>query len=115
MGILWENSFLVFLILTVFIAGGAAVMAGRTLAQKWRSPLHPVFYMVLLGFADRFFHFALFEGSLLSIQFYLVDTLVLIAITLISYRLTFVRQMISQYPWLYVRSGPFAWAEKPGS
>ncbi|MBL4666160.1 MAG: hypothetical protein JKY04_02190 [Sneathiella sp.] len=112
MGIIWENSFLVFLILTVFIAGGAAFMTGRAMAAKWRSPLQPIFFMVLLGLADRFFHFALFEGSLLSIQFYVVDTLVLIAIALISYRLTRVTQMVSQYPWLYARNGPFAWTEK---
>ena len=112
MGILWENSFWVFFILTGVIAGGAAYMTGRALAAKWRSPLQPIFAMLLLGAADRFFHFALFEGSLLSVQYYLVDTLVLIAIALTGYRLTLAGQMVSQYPWLYVRSGPFAWREK---
>ncbi len=112
MGILWENSFWVFFFLTVIIAGGAAYMTGRALAGSWRSPVQPVLAMLLLGLADRFFHFSLFEGSLLSVQYYLVDTAVLILISLVAYRLTRVGQMVAQYPWLYVRSGPFAWREK---
>ncbi len=112
MGILWQDSATAFFLFTVIIAGSAAYMSGRAMASKWRSPYQAIFYMLLLGLADRFFHFALFEGELLSIQYYLVDTLILIAITLIAYRLTRVQQMISQYPWLYVKKGPFAWAEK---
>lgn len=112
MGILWQDSATAFFLFTVIIAGGAAYMSGRAMAAKWRSPYQAIFYMLLLGLADRFFHFALFEGELLSIQYYLVDTLILIAITLIAYRLTRVQQMVSQYPWLYVKKGPFAWAEK---
>lgn len=112
MGILWENGIGPFLGLTVFVAGAAAYMAGRALASKWRSPMQPVLYMLLLGLADRFFHFALFEGTLLSLHYYLVDTLVLIAISLIAFRLTRVRQMVTQYPWLYVSAGPFAWKDK---
>ena len=112
MGILWENSFGTFLGLTVIVAGAAAFMAGRALASKWRSPLQPVLYMLLLGLADRFFHFALFEGTLLSLHYYIVDTAVLIAISLIAYRITRVRQMVTQYPWLYAPSGPLAWKDK---
>ncbi len=112
MGILWENSFWVFFFLTVLIGGGAAFMAGRAMAQKWRSPLQPTLYMLFLGAAVRFFHFALFEGSLLSVQYLVVDTLVLIGISLIGYRLMKVKLMVSQYPWLYARSGPFAWRDK---
>ncbi|MCG8492142.1 MAG: hypothetical protein MI743_11050 [Sneathiellales bacterium] len=112
MGILWENSFGVFFALTVVIAGGAAFMTGRSLAAKWRSPIQPVLAMLLLGAADRFFHFALFEGSLLSVQYYIVDTTVLILIALLGYRLMRVNQMVQQYPWLYARSGPFAWRDK---
>lgn len=112
MGILWENSFWVFFFLTVLIAGGAAFATGRSLAQKWRSVMQPILYMLLLGAAVRFFHFALFEGTLLSLQYLVVDTVVLICISLLGYRLTRVGQMVSQYPWLYARSGPFAWRDK---
>ena len=31
-------------------------------------------YMLVLAAAVRFFHFALFEGTLLSLQYYRVDT-----------------------------------------
>lgn len=112
MGLIWENSFTVFFFLTVLIGGGAAYMTGRSLAEKWRSIKQPIFFMFILGAAVRFFHFSLFEGSLLSIQYYLVDTAVLIAIALTAYRLMRVGQMVSQYPWLYVRQGPFGWREK---
>ena len=112
MGLIWENSFTVFFFLTVLIGGGAAYMTGRSLAEKWRSIKLPIFYMILLGAAVRFFNFALFEGTLLSLQYYLADTVVLIAIALISYRLMRVGQMVSQYPWLYVRQGPFGWRDK---
>ncbi|MBL4907061.1 MAG: hypothetical protein JKX94_06380 [Sneathiella sp.] len=60
----------------------------------------------------RFFHFALFEGTLLSLQYYIVDTLVLMGIALVGHRLMMVGQMVTQYPWLYARNGPFAWREK---
>ncbi|WP_373084373.1 DUF6867 family protein [Sneathiella sp.] len=112
MGIFWENSFTTFLFVTVIIGGGAGYLAGRSLASNWRPVPQLIFYMLLLGLAVRFFHFALFEGTLLSLQYYVVDTLVLIGISLLGYRLTRVSQMVAQYRWLYVRSGPFTWREK---
>ena len=115
MGILWENSFTTFLFVTVIIGGGAGFLAGRALASKWRPIPQLMFFMLLLGIAVRFFHFALFDGTLLSLQYYVVDTLVLVGISLLGYRLTRVRQMVTQYRWLYERSGPFAWREKKGT
>ena len=115
MGILWENSFMTFLFVTVIIGGGAGYLAGRSLASNWRPISHLVFFMLLLAFAVRFFHFALFEGTLLSLHYYVVDALVLIGISLLGYRLTRVRQMVTQYRWLYERAGPFFWREKKGA
>lgn len=115
MGILWENSFWTFFFITVVIGGGAGLMAGRSLASKWRPISQPILYMLLLGAAVRFFHFALFEGTLLSIHYYVVDTIVLICISLLGYRLTRVSQMVTQYRWLYVRTGPFSWRQKKGA
>lgn len=115
MGILWEHSFLTFLFVTVIIGGGAGYLAGRSLASKWRPIYQPIFYMLLLGATVRFFHYALFDGTLLSLHYYLVDALVLIGISLLGYRLTRVKQMVTQYRWLYERSGPFAWREKKGT
>lgn len=115
MGIIWENSFVTFLFVTVIIGGGAGYLSGRSLASNWRPISHLIFFMMLLAFAVRFFHFALFEGTLLSLHYYVADALVLIGISLLGYRLTRVRQMVTQYRWLYERAGPFSWREKKGA
>lgn len=107
-----EDSPWIFLIMTVIIGGGAAFMAGRGLASKWRPVWMAVAYMIPMGLALRFFHYALFEGNLLSLRFFITDTLVLVAGALLGYRLTQVTQMVSQYPWLYERAGPLAWRDK---
>ena len=112
MSLLVEKSPLVFLFLTVIIGGGAAALAGRALAATWRPVWQTVAYMFLLGLVVRFFHFSLFDGTLLSLHYYLADTLILCASALIAYRLTRVRQMINQYPWLYERAGPFSWRSR---
>ena len=112
MSLLIEDKFSVFLVLTVIIGGGAAFLAGRALATKWRPLWMPIVYMLPLGAALRFFHYALFEGDLLSLHYFITDTAVLIAASLLGYQLTRVRQMVNQYPWLYERSGPFNWRNK---
>ncbi len=106
MSLFVEDSFWVFLFMTVIIGGGAAFLAGRSLAAKWRPSWMPVAYMIPLGLALRFFHYALFEGDLLSVHYFITDTAVLIAAALLGYRLTRVSQMVNQYPWLYERAGP---------
>ncbi len=112
MSFLVETSLPVFLILTVIIGGGAAFLAGRNLASRWRSPWLPAAYMILLGIALRFFHYALFNGNLLSVHYFITDTLVLVVATLIGYRLTMARQMVRQYPWAYERAGLLSWRVK---
>jgi hypothetical protein len=112
MSLFIETSPWVFFILTVIIGGGAAYLAGRALAAKWRPLWQPLFYMLLLGLGVRFLQYALFGGNLLSVHYYLTDTAVLLAAALLGYRLTRVRQMVTQYSWLYERAGPFAWREK---
>ena len=102
----------VFVGLTLVIMGFAAYMTGMGLANTWRPVWQPVLYSALLGFADRFLTFALFEGELLSLTGYLIDSAALIAISLFAYRSTQARRMVSQYPWLYVRAGLFGWREK---
>ncbi|MFL5055122.1 MAG: DUF6867 family protein, partial [Microvirga sp.] len=74
-----ESNFWVFFFLTVVFGGGAAFLAGRALAQKWRPVWQAVVYMLLLGVAVRFFHYALFEEPLLSPYYFVVDCIVLIA------------------------------------
>ncbi len=102
----------VFIGVTFVLAGGAAFLTGEALAVNWRPLWQLNVYAVLLGFADRFIGFALFDGELLSVTGYLLDTAVLIAIALISYRVTRVHMMARQYPWLYERTGLFTWRDK---
>lgn len=112
MSLFVEDSFWVFFFMTVVIGGGAAFLAGRALASKWRPIWMPVVYMIPLGLALRFFHYALFQGHLTSIQYWVTDTAVLVLFALLGYRLKRVRQMTRQYPWLYEKSSPFSWRNK---
>lgn len=113
MPLLWEpGHFLVWIFVTVIIGGGAAYLSGRGQALLWRPVTMTVLYMIPLACAVRFFHYALFQGELLSIHYLLVDMVVLIAFALLGYRKTFTDKMVSQYPWLYERAGPLAWKRK---
>ena len=99
--------------LTVGLFGGCAFLAGHGLASAWR-PIGLVFlYSALLGLGDRFLVYGLFQGELLLLSGYVIDTMTLTSICLIAYRATQARRMVSQYPWLYERLGPFGWREKP--
>ena len=104
-----EQSFGTFLLITVFLGGGAAWLSGRAIAMTWRPYLQLVAYVFLLAAVARFLHFALFEGTLLSLHYYLVDLLVLQVAGWLGYRLKRVKQMVTQYPWMYERAGPFGW------
>lgn len=112
MGIVWEVSFVKFLMLTVVLGGGAAILSGNALARGWRPVGLVIGYMLLLAAAVRFFHFALAEGSLLSVHYYVVDAVALIVIATLSYRIAQADQMTSQYPWLYRRTSPFSWDKR---
>ncbi|MCP5152751.1 MAG: hypothetical protein H6983_01205 [Ectothiorhodospiraceae bacterium] len=89
--------------------GFAAWMTGQALGRTWKPAWHAVVYGLLLGLGDRFLTYALFGGALSSPLGYLVDTLVLIAVALVSHRAAQAAKMVSQYPWLYQRAGPFGW------
>ena len=115
MGTIWEVSLGDFLLVTVFLGGGAAYMSGRAVATTWRTLVQLLIYVVALTFAVRFIHFALFHGTLLSLQFFLVDFVVLLVIAAFGYRVTKTSQMVGQYSWLYERSSPLSWRERPKS
>jgi hypothetical protein len=102
----------VFIAVTVVVLGFAACMTGIALANTWRPNWQVVPYCLLLGLADRFLTFALFEGELLSLTGYVIDTLVLLAICSTAFRLTLARKMVNQYPWIYERAGPLGWRQK---
>ena len=106
------SSLPVFIGLTVMLFGGAAFLMGKAIGDTWRPTRQCVVYGTMLGLADRFFHHALFDEELLSVTGYLVDTAVLCGIALVACRLTRARKMVSQYPWMYERTGPFTWRQR---
>jgi len=100
------------LFVTGILGGGAAWLSGRAIAGTWRPAWHVVGYMALLGAAIRFFHFALFDAELLSPLSYLADTLYVILVGGLAWRVTRAGQMARQYPWLYERTSPLTWRER---
>ena len=57
-------------------------------------------------------HFALFEATLLSPASYLADTLFLVIMGALAWRMTRAAQMATQYYWLYERTGPLTWRSR---
>jgi hypothetical protein len=112
MGILYDNSFAAFAITTLLLGGGASWMTGRALAQSWRPVWQLICYTGLLALPARFLHWSLANGTLLSGQYLLTDGILLIAIGLLSYRLSQTTQMVTQYPWLYQSRTPLSWGPK---
>jgi uncharacterized protein DUF6867 len=107
-----EDSFGVFLLVTVILGGGAAALAGRAIATTWRPWWQVVVYMLILGGAVRFIHFALFDGTLLSFHYYVVDSAVCLVSGFVGFRAARASQMISQYRWLNQPVGPMRWRRK---
>lgn len=93
------------------IGGGAAWLSGCAIAAAWGGQSRVVLVALLLGAAARFFHFALFQGELLSVASFACDTVIFLVVGLLSWRATRASLMVRQYPWLYARSGPLTWRE----
>jgi Domain of unknown function (DUF6867) len=106
------ESFLQVLFVTGVLGGGAAWLTGRAIALTWRPLWHAIAYIMLLGCAVRFIHFALFEADLLVLPSYLADTTFLIVVGCASWQLARATQMVTQYRWLYRRTGPFTWRKR---
>jgi len=112
MSVLVEQNLWIFFILTVVLGGGAAYLAGRGLAMKWRPFWMAALAMVPLTLGLRFLHYALFEAELTSLHYLVTDFIVLLVFCLLGYRTTMARKMVRQYPWLYEAAGPWAWRKK---
>ena len=102
-------------LVTGVIGGGAAFLSGRAIAQTWRPFWNVLLYMAMLGAGVRFVHFALFEATLLSPASYTVDTLYLVAVGALAWRMTRAAQMATQYYWLYERTSPLTWRSRSAS
>lgn len=102
----------VFIVMTLIMFGGAAVLTGQAMGNGWQPAWKAGAYAVLLGVADRFMIAWLFQGDLLSIWGFVFHSAILVAIALVAHRYTVARKMCAQYPWLYQRVGPFGYRER---
>lgn len=107
-----EGSFGVFLLVTIVLGGGAAWLSGRAIAQTWRPAWQVFVYSLILGCAVRFIHFSLFDGTLLSAHYYLIDSAVCMALGFLGFRAARVSQMVSQYRWVNRPDGPLRWRRR---
>jgi len=112
MDFLFEESWGVFLVLTIILGGGAAFMAGRSIARSWGSTVYLFIMILLLNAGLRFLHFALFQADLLSVEHFIVQGILMEIIAFVGYRVTLARQMAAKYPWLYELTSPFSWRQK---
>ena len=115
MNALIGTSWPVFIGVTLVLFCGAAFMMGQAIASTWRPVWQNVIYGALLGLADQFLIFALFQGELFAPVPYLVHTAFIIGSALLAYRITRAHKMVAQYPWIYERAGLFGWKDRPGS
>ena len=107
-----ERSLGVFFLATVLWGGGAEWLAGRAIAATWRPWWHLALYMLILGGAVRFIHYAVFGSRFLTLHYYLVDVAVCLIFGLLGFRLMRVRQMVSRYNWINERVGLFGWRRR---
>lgn len=108
------NGLWVFLLLTVVLGGAAAWATGRAIASTWRPAWQVAVYGLLLAFAVRFLHFALFEEPLLAPGNYAISGAVLLAAAGLGYRFARAGAMISRYDWLYEPAGALGWKRRSG-
>ena len=95
-----ERFFATFLLVTVVLGGGAGWLTGRAIALTWRPWWKVALATLLVGVAVRFIHFSVFDGTFVSLHYYIVDTLFALVFALAGYRFTRSRQMAQQYGFL---------------
>lgn len=98
-----------FLLVTVALGGGGAWMAGRAVAKGWSPYVQVVLYALLVTCAVRFCHFALFHGTLLAYDHFLLEFVILLSIATLGFRSVRKLQMTHRYGWLYESGGPLVW------
>jgi len=108
-----EHSFAVFVLVTLILGGAAGWLTGRAIALTWRRPWQIVLYTLLLGLGIRFIHFSVFGGTLLSLHYYAVDTILCMGFAFLGFRTARVVQMTSQYGWINARDGLLRWHRRP--
>lgn len=106
-GLIWTDAGdgLFVFILMMALGGAAAWASGRAVAATWSPAWMIGPYMIILSAGVRFLQFALFQEELLSLHYYLVTLIILLAIAGLSYRSTRAAQMATQYSWAYKKAG----------
>ena len=100
------------MVFNFILVGPASFTTGQGLAQTWRPWQYLIAYTALLSVVLRFFDFALFGGELWSAGGFALGWAIQFILAGFAYRLTRVRQMVRQYPWLYARKGLLGWEER---
>jgi branched-chain amino acid transport system ATP-binding protein len=103
----------VFIGLTVILLGGAAILAGRAIADNWKPYPQVLAAAFGLMLANRFLVFALFDGELLNPVGVVIDFLVLAALGLLAWRVTLVHKLCRQYPWRWERASLLSARRRP--
>ena len=112
--LLYEDTWRVFLLVTVFLGGGASWLMGRAVAGTWRPWWHVAVYALVLGATVRWLHYALFRGTLGSLHYYAVDAIVCLILGFVAFRMTRASQMSTQYGWIIERYGLLRWRRRSG-
>jgi hypothetical protein len=87
------------------LGAAAAVASGRAFARSWSPQWQIVPAMIVLAAGVQWLHFALFQEDLLSLQYYLVTLVILLAASFFGYQSMRARQMSTQYSWAFEKSG----------
>jgi hypothetical protein len=115
-GVLYEEpSIWLFLLVTVAMGGWAAWRTGIAIAKTWKPAVLLAPYMLLLGMAVRFIHFAMFHGTLLSFRYYIVDTVIIFVAAYIGWRHERSNQMARQYEFAFEKTSFISWRRKAGA
>lgn len=99
-------------LLIVLLGFWTAWRAGRAVADSWNNYPLVIIYSLLLGFAMRFLHHALFNGPMIDAFYYILDVVFLLIFATIGYRYRRTNQMVNNYYWLYEKTSPFSWKKK---
>jgi len=100
------------LLFNFVLVGPASFATGQGLAATWRPWRQMIGYTALLSAGLRFFDYALANGELWSAGGFALGWAIQLGLAGFTYRLTRVRQMVRQYPWLYARKGLLGWEER---
>ena len=113
MGVIWEIGIADFIIVTILLGGGAAYMTGRAVAYSWQPVAKAIAWTIPLTGAVRFIHYAMFEGTLLTPHYFLVDFVILALAAVVGHRVTRYRQMTRRYGWAVEAAGFLSWRQRP--